>query len=84
AAKNNPKDWQTWWWVCLGGEAVFIPFIFMMTGYWRPRRAREEIAEHERYVAQELSALGMTSTPAAPEAAPDPETDPGPAAPSEA
>jgi MFS family permease len=57
AAASNPKDWQTWWWVCLGGEALFIPFIFMMAGHWSPRRARQEVEEHERYVAQQLSVL---------------------------
>ena len=57
AASSNPKDWQNWWWVCVGGEVIFIPFIFMMAGQWSPRRAREEVEEHERYVAQQLSAL---------------------------
>jgi MFS family permease len=84
AAKNNPKDWQTWWWVCLGGEAVFIPFIFLMAGHWRPRRAREEIAAHERYVAEQLSALGMAPAPSAAEAGPGPDIDPGPGTPAEA
>jgi len=57
AASSNPKDWQNWWWVCVGGEVIFIPFIFMMAGQWSPRRAREEVEEHERLVAQQLSAL---------------------------
>ncbi|MBS2961927.1 MFS transporter [Actinocrinis puniceicyclus] len=58
AAAQNPKDWQNWWWVCLGGEAVFIPFIFLMAGRWSPRKAREDLAAHERLIAQQLAQLG--------------------------
>lgn len=57
ASKNNPKDWQTWWWVCLGGQVLFIPFIFVMTGRWSPRRAREDLQAHEDLITAELSAL---------------------------
>jgi MFS family permease len=84
AAANNPKDWQTWWWVCVGGEALFIPFIFIMAGFWSPRRARQEIEAHEQYVAQQMSALGGTPPPqhdieagAAPDPDPGPDIDPG-------
>lgn len=55
AAVATPGQWRTWWWVCVGGEAVFIPLIFLMAGRWSPRRAREDIAEHERRVAAELN-----------------------------
>jgi hypothetical protein len=36
---------------------LFIPFIFVMTGRWRPRKAREDAEEHERKVQEELAAL---------------------------
>jgi MFS family permease len=58
AAAHNPKDWQTWWWVCVGGEAVFIPFIFLMAGRWSPRKAREDVEEHERQIDEQLAKLG--------------------------
>ena len=30
------QQWATWWWVCIGGLVVFIPTIFVASGYWRP------------------------------------------------
>ncbi|MGH6654354.1 MAG: MFS transporter [Actinocrinis sp.] len=61
AAAQNPKDWQSWFWVCLGGEAVFIPFIFVMAGRWSPRKAREDLAEHERLTGDQLAEIGHTN-----------------------
>jgi MFS family permease len=57
AAKAAPGQWQNWWWVCVGGEAVFIPLIFLMAGRWNPRRARQDAAAHERRVQEELASL---------------------------
>jgi hypothetical protein len=57
AAANAPGQWKAWWWVCVGGMVLFIPFIFVMTGRWRPRKAREDAEEHERKVQEELAAL---------------------------
>ena len=31
-------------WVCVAGQIVFLPFILLMTGRWRSRKAREELA----------------------------------------
>jgi hypothetical protein len=58
AAKAAPGQWKNWWfWACAGGEVVFLPLIFLMTGRWNPRRARQDAAEHEAAVQQELAAL---------------------------
>jgi hypothetical protein len=57
AAADNPKGWQQWWWVCIGGEVLFIPFVFAMAGRWRPRKAREDVEAHERLIAEEISEL---------------------------
>jgi hypothetical protein len=57
AAAAAPGQWKNWWWVCVGGEVVFIPLILLMAGRWSPRRAREDAAEHERIVQQELAKL---------------------------
>ena len=57
AAAAAPGQWKNWWWVCVGGEVVFLPFILIMTGRWSPKKAREDTAEHERLVQQELAAL---------------------------
>jgi MFS family permease len=57
AAKDGPGQWQTWWWICFAGQAVFLPFVFTMTGRWSPRRAREDAQAHEAAVTKELAAL---------------------------
>lgn len=41
AQVEAPGQWQTWWWICVAGQVVFLPFIFLMAGRWSPRRARE-------------------------------------------
>ena len=57
AAKDSPKQWQRWWWVCLGGQILFLPFIFLLTGRWSPRKARQDAKEHAEAVNRELAAL---------------------------
>jgi ACS family D-galactonate transporter-like MFS transporter len=64
AAKDNPHQWQTWWWVCALGQVVFLPFIFVMAGRWSPRRAREDEQAHEEMVQRELAKLEGTKAPA--------------------
>ncbi|MGY1770923.1 MFS transporter [Blastococcus sp. SYSU D00813] len=58
AAEDNPGQWQTWWWVCIAGQVLFLPFVFVMAGRWSPRRAREDERAHEEAVERELAALG--------------------------
>ena len=58
AAAAAPGQWKNWWWVCVGGQVVFIPLILLMAGRWSPRRAREDTAEHERLVQDEMEKLG--------------------------
>jgi MFS family permease len=57
AAAAAPGEWKNWWWVCVGGEVVFIPLIFLMAGRWSPRRAREDAEAHDRLVQEEMSKL---------------------------
>jgi MFS transporter, ACS family, D-galactonate transporter len=57
AQRDNPGQWQTWWWICFIGQVVFIPFVFLLTGRWSPRKSREEEQEHERMVERELARL---------------------------
>jgi hypothetical protein len=58
AAAAASGQWKDWWWVCVGGQVLFLPLILLMTGRWSARRAREDAEEHERRVQQELAALG--------------------------
>ncbi|MCU1681036.1 MAG: major facilitator superfamily 1 [Amycolatopsis sp.] len=55
AAHDSPKQWQTYFWIAVGGEVVFIPFIFLMVGFWSPRKAKKHQDEHEAMVAAELA-----------------------------
>ena len=72
AQKDNPKQWQRWWWICLGGQIVFLPFVFVLAGRWSPRRARDDELAHERMVEQELAALrGESLTSGITKPAPD-------------
>lgn len=54
-----PGEWRRWWWVGLGCQGAFLPFIFLLRGRWRPSRARRDEEEHERRVAEELRMLGQ-------------------------
>ena len=57
AAAASPKQWQHYFWIAVGGEIVFIPLIFLLTGAWSPKRARKEEEEHEAMVDAELAKL---------------------------
>jgi MFS family permease len=57
AVKDGPHQWQTWWWVALAGQIVFLPFAAFMRGRWSPRKAGEDAEAHEQAVAAELAKL---------------------------
>lgn len=59
AQKDAPGQWQTYWWIAFAGQILFIPFIFVLTGHWSPRKAREDEEAHERMVEQELAKLQL-------------------------
>jgi hypothetical protein len=57
AAADSPKQWRNYYWIAVGGEVVFIPLIFLLTGAWSPSAARRKEEEHEAMVAKELEKL---------------------------
>lgn len=61
AVDQSPKQWQHWFWVCLGGMVLFVPTIFLTKGRWSPRRAREDAERHAREVEEELARLHATT-----------------------
>jgi hypothetical protein len=65
AQKDNPRQWQTWWWICFICQVVFIPFVFLLTGRWSPRKARADEREHARMVERELARLEKGQVPVA-------------------
>ncbi|MCW2984513.1 MAG: major facilitator superfamily 1 [Conexibacter sp.] len=40
AQKDNPGQWQTWWWICFAGQVALLPAALLLTGRWSPRKAR--------------------------------------------
>ena len=54
---KSPKQWQHWFWVCVGGMVLFIPTIFLNRGRWSPKKARQDEDEHKDDVAKELKEL---------------------------
>lgn len=59
ARTTAPGQWQTWWWVCVAGQVVFLPTIFLLRGRWRPSEARRDAAAREALVDQALAELGL-------------------------
>jgi MFS family permease len=57
AQKQSPIQWQHWWWICFGGQIVFIPFIWLLTGRWSPKRAKQDAREHAENVDRQLADL---------------------------
>ena len=57
ASEDSPHQWQTYYWIAVGGELVFIPFVFLMAGFWSPRRAKRHEEEHEAWLEEELRRL---------------------------
>jgi Na+/melibiose symporter-like transporter len=42
---KNGAQWATWWWICIAGVVVFIPTIFVVSGYWRTSSTRAAAAQ---------------------------------------
>ncbi|GAX57146.1 MFS transporter [Streptomyces olivochromogenes] len=57
ASKDGPGEWRNWWWICVGGQVLFLPFVFVMAGRWSPKKAREDAEAHQLAVDRELAAL---------------------------
>ncbi|MCW2777611.1 MAG: transporter [Frankiales bacterium] len=57
AQKDNGRQWQHWWWVCIAGQLLFLPFVFLLTGRWSPRRAKQDAADHEAQIDAQLQEL---------------------------
>jgi MFS family permease len=54
---NSPKQWQRWFWVCVGGMVLFIPTIWLNRGRWSPGKARQDERQHSEEVENELREL---------------------------
>jgi len=52
AAAAAPGQWQTWFWICVVAEILFIPMMLPLVGRWSPKAAKAEIESHERELAR--------------------------------
>lgn len=65
AAAKSAKQWQKYFWISVGGQVLFIPLIFVMAGFWDPRKAKIKEDEYEAMVDVELAKLAQAdATPA--------------------
>jgi hypothetical protein len=61
AVGETAKQWQRWYWVCVGGMVLFLPTIFLIKGRWSPGKAKRDEEEYERLVTEELARLSSSS-----------------------
>jgi len=57
AKDDSPNEWKHYLWIAVGGEVVFLPLIFLMSGYWSPRKAKKAAEEHAAKIAAEAAKL---------------------------
>ena len=65
ASKATPDQWQHWWWVCVVGQILFIPLVWLLAGRWSPAQAKRDEVEHDWEVQRELGELGQAPEPVA-------------------
>ena len=55
-----PEEWQRWWLICVVGEVLFIPTIFLLVGRWRRSSAIRDQENHDRLVNEEFEELSAS------------------------
>jgi MFS family permease len=58
AAADAPHQWQTWWWVCIVAELLFLGLMLPLIGRWSPKAARADAEAHQREVARLTGSAG--------------------------
>lgn len=57
AAEDSPDQWRTYFLIGAAGQVVFIPLVFLMAGFWDPRKAKQAELDHEAFVAAEMARM---------------------------
>ena len=65
AVNETPKQWQRWYWVCVGGMVLFLPTIFLIKGRWSPKGAKQDEDRYEQMIQEELARLAQAGAPSA-------------------
>jgi len=42
AAADGPHQWQTWWWICIVAEILFLGLMLPLIGRWSPKAAKAD------------------------------------------
>jgi hypothetical protein len=56
-AKAVPQRWQTWLWLCVAGQLLFIPLALLLRGRWSPSAAAAALSRHDIETNRELARL---------------------------
>jgi MFS family permease len=57
AQAKSPGQWQHWFLICMLGQLLFFPAVFLLRGPWSVRKAREQAHQHQAEVEREMAAL---------------------------
>ncbi len=57
ARASAPRQWEHWWWVCVGGQVAFLPTALLLTGRWRRSSAKRDRDERQRLIDEQLARL---------------------------
>ncbi len=52
AATDAPGQWQTWWWICIVAQLLFLGLMLPLIGRWSPKAASADAEAHDREVAE--------------------------------
>jgi MFS family permease len=56
-ARAVPERWQTWLWLCVAGQLLFIPLALLLRGRWSPRTAAADLGRHDIEIERALTRL---------------------------
>jgi len=52
-----PKGWQTWLWLCVAGQLLFIPLALLLRGRWSPAAAAADLSRHDVEIDRALARI---------------------------
>lgn len=61
AAADSPDQWRTYFLIGAAGQVVFIPLVFLMAGFWDPKKAKRAEEEHAAMIEAEMARFNEAS-----------------------
>jgi MFS family permease len=56
-----PERWQTWLWLCVAGQLLFIPLALLLRGRWSPSAAAADLSRHDIAINRELARIAANN-----------------------